>query len=1177
MQDLERPRDIEASVGAEEEDRLLHSDHFLDDGRAQDHSRSTITTPIPTTTPGELGDIDSSTSTISTRQESRNGIFSVVTKCRDGQSDMSISYIDVAERFLRYAVMVAGAYMLGAYHGLIDMSQIFLVVGIVSVVWLATLLIKYVTSRSSLGTTIVPRAKDTSTIEESDEENQKVYSMSQTDEIQKSLSISTTADITSPNINVLPKHHESYAITEMNNIADTVRPNADITEPIITVLPQHHPELEDFYVVDKVTDQRVLPNSEPLFIDNELFSGYAVCMVRTSDADKDSKNAVQGSRQNTKVSDHFRSKKRRFEMQLQIKFKKVPESQLYFGTELDEPIGLSFIQRAFVGATMNFVKKRNPGFHYNITGAVNVSDSDMEAGKYEKAHMMFTWESSFDVILVTKPNEIPPQLGGPINEDPKSAKARFAGISKVKYNTEDTYTLAIWSAYVDFVQWKCVNLPAIRPFDLNSVMDNQAFSLSLFVLKSGNENHQQSNIQKYLSYEFGHTRKTKPGRSYSNWLKKCQMAPRSNVSLTGDNDSEFDSSVPTNYAESSIDFEPVDEYADKATTNNGGVISFVGEPKETLHSAVSLENATLDVPAWIEMIHRTNRHSQRAFIIRIAKEATQDIESNILRMRLRTKEELEKLHLGNNVDVQMALNINTKSRRNKSKDSNNEQKKVQHYFLAGELSPLDHSRYTLSKILEHHCSPPSSSDLPLVSMHLGKPSELDLWFLQGSSRELGLVTSKKHEKIIGEGIVARCLWESRWREEVCLIKSACIEFYAPLLRKPFSVSHLDIQLVREVDKDETMNPLPGLKLIAIETVWRCHYLAFLDENTRDLFQSTLDGAILGYKSKNSSHTSNADAWTARIWQDFQPSISGYKWASLSLSKKSKRPKPRIVLNDRQMAFDCESFDQNGVERGQLQVIIATFVEDLLRQALSISLTNLEDSHSDFLVFLNNTSRLRKIPLSLLDMSSKQSCCIFINIYHCLLQHALITSGPPTKKSIGRFMRSHCYEIGDDVFSLSEIESHVIRGNMSLPIQGKPPYVISPPGRSKDHLVYALGVVDPRINFLLNSGDTSKPSHVPIMTTHNFEDNLNHYSKIFLRQHLSVDLSKKVIMLPKICEIYRDDFGGSSPLSICHYCLKFLDKSTLLLIEMCNDHGVPTYKFGGTCDSFHSILSEKPSS
>ena len=63
------------------------------------------------------------------------------------------------------------------------------------------------------------------------------------------------------------------------------------------------------------------------------------------------------------------------------------------------------------------------------------------------------------------------------------------------------------------------------------------------------------------------------------------------------------------------------------------------------------------------------------------------------------------------------------------------------------------------------------------------------------------------------------------------------------------------------------------------------------------------------------------------------------------------------------------------------------------------------------------------------------------------------------------MRCSCYEIGGDVFSLAEIESMVLRGNMSRAENPKVPFVVAPK-ESRAHIYYALEAADARINFVL---------------------------------------------------------------------------------------------------------------
>ena len=63
------------------------------------------------------------------------------------------------------------------------------------------------------------------------------------------------------------------------------------------------------------------------------------------------------------------------------------------------------------------------------------------------------------------------------------------------------------------------------------------------------------------------------------------------------------------------------------------------------------------------------------------------------------------------------------------------------------------------------------------------------------------------------------------------------------------------------------------------------------------------------------------------------------------------------------------------------------------------------------------------------------------------------------------MRTHCYEIGGDVFSLAELECCVIRGHLDQGHHPRAPFVREPK-KSRAHYAYALETIDPRINFIL---------------------------------------------------------------------------------------------------------------
>jgi len=171
------------------------------------------------------------------------------------------------------------------------------------------------------------------------------------------------------------------------------------------------------------------------------------------------------------------------------------------------------------------------------------------------------------------------------------------------------------------------------------------------------------------------------------------------------------------------------------------------------------------------------------------------------------------------------------------------------------------------------------------------------------------------------------------------------------------------------------------------------------------------------------------------------------------------------------------------------------------------------------------------------------------------------------------MRTTCYEIGGDVFSLAELNNCVIRGNLSRAVSPKPPYVDAP-RKSNAYRFYALEQVDARINFVLNTGDSSCPQTVPVLTPNNLQDELDAFSSLFVQSQLSVDVPKRVIVLPRICAIYRNDFGNGDDTVAIMFCITFLNdgvkNDVLRLLK--NESNVPVYmKLQPISEQYHSRL------
>ena len=261
----------------------------------------------------------------------------------------------------------------------------------------------------------------------------------------------------------------------------------------LSFMPPNLQQLEHLYIMligsndqDEQQHTRLSPNGVPVKIDTELFSGEMLLMFRTSQVDDNDNNDQYPNTNNNNIdptANYFKGKQRRFEWQWQIKLKKIPTGDVYVGCELDEPPAMGMIQRALVNAALKFVKKMNPGFGYYFSSSENNSVD----GKHKTpSYLSFPVGSSMDRFVASRPGEEVPCLGREIWEDPDRLKRRKRGEKGVVvWNTEDTYTMALWSAYVDWVDWQILNFPGIRPFSVTSVAGVQPIKVNLYTIRDG--------------------------------------------------------------------------------------------------------------------------------------------------------------------------------------------------------------------------------------------------------------------------------------------------------------------------------------------------------------------------------------------------------------------------------------------------------------------------------------------------------------------------------------------------------------------------------------------------------------------------------------------------------------------------------------------------------------------
>lgn len=222
-----------------------------------------------------------------------------------------------------------------------------------------------------------------------------------------------------------------------------------------------------------------------------------------------------------------------------------------------------------------------------------------------------------------------------------------------------------------------------------------------------------------------------------------------------------------------------------------------------------------------------------------------------------------------------------------------------------------------------------------------------------------------------------------------------IAFYPPLGKKPcLAISFDEILSARICEEEDTASscPLPGLFVLAIDTAYKCHYLIFLQVLQRENFLQKLNDAL--FHMGNESHSRKKTKEFESFRMSLETSLTGSvgKWRAVTTGSKGKdKKKQRRVLNGRKMSFDTVPIYNRETDGGaSAQEKIALYVENLLRMALSFSPDTFERAaDSQFIEFLDECSRLRTMSLHDIDFTSKEAFCIFVNLYHCLLQHSLL--------------------------------------------------------------------------------------------------------------------------------------------------------------------------------------------
>jgi len=238
----------------------------------------------------------------------------------------------------------------------------------------------------------------------------------------------------------------------------------------------------------------------------------------------------------------------------------------------------------------------------------------------------------------------------------------------------------------------------------------------------------------------------------------------------------------------------------------------------------------------------------------------------------------------------------------------------------------------------------------------------------------------------------------------------------------------------------------------------------------------------------------------------------------------------VVLNGEVEVQDGVGRDNEEEEKGKIKG--EAIAEKLNRTILQLFGKHIENDGSSvnyagiasdplFSEYKAIAFKLREIELAALP--EEQWMCLLLNIYNALVIHGTVVLGVPS----GMFGRLHfyatvSYQIGDQIYSLDDIEHGLLRHNRKHPA----PFYWNPQFYVGDPRMGSLAPArhfDNRIHFALVCGARSCPP-VRVYTPACLNFGLRTAAEVFCRSNVEILVAERTVRVSKLFQWYMSDFG-----------------------------------------------------
>lgn len=585
----------------------------------------------------------------------------------------------------------------------------------------------------------------------------------------------------------------------------------------------------------------------PLQFETDLFSGKVSILIRPQHRDDDPYHYDQVFA-NTKV---------KFVLQIQGKFKYIPQGTVYAGLELVDDMKAALIMQGLCSLIVRNLRKNHPNCHHSF------------GDEGEKAHIVAPAWTFFDRVVVTRHNSTPPPVDEPFNESHGSVAARQSSQSMGAWNTLDTYSFASYSECVDFPSWHLVDLSFVRNTDMHNFLGDSPIRMVMYENRDASdstEKHLQAHNHYIFSLQMAHLGSELEAEEALNKdeekIDTAETLPWGTAKKAIQYDDNYGDQMSDDWIKTGAggdsnddDEESVVCEEDEEDAIDGAMLDI---RKQTLPSKSLLEIANDICPGWVEVITNVPGKYQKVYALQVYKSS---------KVVFRTPAEFKTY-----VEIQDAAQ-----------------------YVKSVSSPRISVSEEARRILGYAYSQALTKNTSKARQLANLKSPIDTQFLQRENPPVSEPGATKPKSIM-VGFMARALSEFHWREEFVQLFDDHMAFFHPLNSKPSF--RIYCNSVIEIEKiDDGKGPrFAGYSFLQVETLGRTVYLMFSKKPDRDSWADALQGAV---------EATNKNEPTGISLTDIDDPSDQFLHKSTMWDCKERR-----VLNCRHFSFGAPSSDLN---------------------------------------------------------------------------------------------------------------------------------------------------------------------------------------------------------------------------------------------------------------------------